>query len=107
MDSSDLPNDAGNFFKRLLNFDSLIGGSLVKIIYFLGLFGIVIWTVVALLASVTAMRYDVGSGLGALVLALVGLVFGTLIWRFMCEIYVIMFNIHDRLGEIRDRLPPR
>jgi hypothetical protein len=35
------------------------------------------------------------------------LVFGAVMWRFTCELWVLMFKIHDRIGEIRDRLPPR
>ena len=28
-------------------------------------------------------------------------------WRFICEMWLLMFLMYARMGEIRDRLPPR
>ena len=28
-------------------------------------------------------------------------------WRFICEMWLLMFLMYNRMGEIRDRLPPR
>ena len=37
----------------------------------------------------------------------IALAFGALVWRIVIEIYMVIFSINDRLGEIRDRLPPK
>lgn len=85
----------------------MVAPTVLKIVYWLGLAGIVLWALFALFAAINMMSYSAASGLGMLLLALVGLLFGTLIWRIMIEIYMVIFSINDRLGEIRDRLPPR
>jgi len=95
--------EIGDLFK----FDKMVAPTVLKIVYWLGLAGIVLWALFALFAAINMMSYSAASGLGRLLLALVGLLFGTLIWRIMIEIYMVIFSINDRLGEIRDRLPPR
>ena len=37
-------------------------------------------------------------------LAVIGTALGALVWRVVCELWMLGFNIYDRLGEIRDRL---
>ncbi len=94
-------------FSSLFSFDKLIAPTVLKIVYWIGLVGIVVWFLVAIVAAFGLMSYSVGSGLGSILLAFVGLVFGTLLWRVMIEIYTVIFGIHERLGDIRDRLPPK
>jgi len=95
--------EIGDLFK----FDKMVAPTVLKIVYWLGLVGIVLWALFALFAAVNMMSYSASSGLGMLLLAVVGLLFGTLMWRIVIEIYMVVFSINDRLGEIRDRLPPR
>ena len=95
--------EIGDLFK----FDKMVAPTVLKIVYWLGLVGIVLWALFALFAAVNLMSYNATSGLGMLLLAVVGLLFGTLMWRIVIEIYMVVFSINDRLGEIRDRLPPR
>ena len=90
----------------LFNFDKLVAPTVLKIVYWIGLVGIAVWFLVAVVAAIGLMGYSVGSGLGGILLAFAGLIFGTLLWRVMIEIYTVIFGIHERLGEIRDRLPP-
>ena len=101
------PHDAKSIISRLLSFDVLIGGQLLKILYYVGLVGIVLWTLAALFAALNAVQYSGVAFLGGLLVAAAILIFGTLFWRFTCELWMVIFKIHDRLGEIRDRLPPR
>ncbi|HYG30504.1 MAG TPA: DUF4282 domain-containing protein [Allosphingosinicella sp.] len=94
------------FFARLLDFEHLMGAALIKIVYYIGLVGIALWALVALLGSLNAGRYGGGEAvLLGLLMSVVVLVVGTLFWRFTCELWMVMFKIHDRLGDIRERLP--
>lgn len=97
-----------NFFTRMLGFEHLIGALLIKIVYWLGLAGIALYILFGLAAVSQMSRYGAGSmgGLGLLAVLLGG-AFALLFWRFMCELWMVVFKIHDRLGEIRDRLPPK
>ncbi|HEX8624667.1 MAG TPA: DUF4282 domain-containing protein [Allosphingosinicella sp.] len=102
--------DAGGFqsiLSRFWGFDRLIGSALVKIVYYIGLVGIGLWVLIALFGSLRTLDYSVAAGLGGILITLVGAVFAVVFWRFTCELWLIIFQIYNRLGEIRDRLPPR
>jgi hypothetical protein len=96
-----------NIVSRFWGFDKLIGSALVKLLYYVGLVGIGIWMLIALAASLGASEYSAGAGLGGMLVTLVLGVAGAIFWRFTCELWLIIFQIYNRLGEIRDRLPPR
>jgi hypothetical protein len=95
--------EIGDLFK----FDKMVAPTVLKIVYWLGLIGIVLWALFALFGAINMMSYSAASGLGMLLVAIVSLLFGTLFWRIIIEIYMVIFSINDRLGEIRDRLPPK
>ena len=46
-------------------------------------------------------------GLGGVLLALVATVLSLLLWRLMCELLILAFNIYARLVEIRNLLSSR
>ncbi|MFN4096485.1 MAG: DUF4282 domain-containing protein [Sphingomonas sp.] len=95
----------GNFsFGDLFQFERMVAPTVLKIVYWLGLAGVVIWFLIALLAGVRMLEYNAAAGLGSVLIAFLGLLFGTLIWRIVIEIYMVIFSINDRLGEIRDSL---
>ncbi len=87
-----------DFVNRFLTFDKLIGATLVKVFYYLGLVGIAIMTL-GLMFSGFSQGFLPGIGM---------LIFGPIIgflallyWRFVCEIIIIMFKIGNDLGEVR------
>ena len=86
-----------NFVAELFQFDRLMGKSLIKIVYYLGLAGIVIWALIALVAGIGASAYDGGGAVAGVLIAVSILVFGTLFWRLSCELWIILFKIHDEL----------
>lgn len=94
-----------NLLSRFWGFDKLIGSALVKILYYLGLAGIAIWMLIALAGSIGVASYSAGAGLGGMFVTIVGGAFAAIFWRFTCELWLIVFQIYNRLGEIRDRLP--
>ena len=97
------PTDAKGSVGKLLNFDHMIGPSLIRVIYFSGLVLVVVYAV----GGLGAMAYSPVAGMIGILGGAILLVFGAVMWRFTCELWVLMFKIHDRIGEVRDRLPPR
>jgi hypothetical protein len=93
-----------DFVKRFINFDKLIATTLIKILYWVGLAGIAVWGVIFLVSAFGMMTQNVLAGLGMLVLLPLALVIMVLFWRFLCEVYIVIFGIYDRLGEVRDRM---
>lgn len=91
---------------RFWGFEKLIGSALVKIVYYVGLACLAIGMLVSLLGSLGMMAFAPGRGLLALIAILIGGVFGAVMWRFFCELSILAFQTYNRLGEIRDRLPP-
>lgn len=82
----------GGFF----SFRVMVSRTLIQIIYVIGMLalsGVGIWHIVA------SFRVNYGSeeylikGIGLLIL-------GNLIWRIACEIWILLFNIHDVLVSI-------
>ncbi len=94
----------GFSFGDLFQFEKMVAPVVLKVVYWLGLVGIVIWLLIALGAAVTMMDYNVGGGLLGVLVAVVGSAFGVLVWRIMIEVYMVLFGIHQRLGEVRDAL---
>lgn len=92
------------FIKRFLTFDRLIATTLIKILYWIGLISIAIFVVVAMFGGLIGMTQDFATGFAAFVGApLLGALL-LLFWRFAMEVYIVIFSIHDRLGEIRDKI---
>ena len=87
-------------FTDLFTFEKLVTPTVIKIVYWLGLLVIVIG---GLYSFFTAISVD---GLYAL-LILVGALITLLIWRVMCELYIVVFGMFERLGHIRDALTGR
>lgn len=92
-------------FQDLLTFDKLIAGSAIKFLYWLGIAIIVLFGLGSFAGSINTMSYNPGLGLLQLVVAVVGIAFGLLFWRIICEMYLTFVSMNERLGEIRDRLP--
>ena len=99
-------NGVNGIFSRFWGFDKLIGSTLIKFLYYAGLVGIGVYALIALFGTLAAAQYNAGLALGGILVALAVAIFGTILWRFTCELWLLFFQIYNRLGEIRDRLPP-
>lgn len=86
---------------RFLTFDKLIATGLIKALYWIGLILIALGM---LAVVISAFSDGFLSGLGALILAPIGGAIGLVIWRFLCEVYLVVFGIYDRLGDIQASL---
>ena len=85
-----------------MNFDKLIGTKLITILYYLGLLGIALGAIAGIFGGLAGMGISFLGGLGAIVVSLIGAVIGVLVWRFVCELYLLLFRMADDLREIRN-----
>lgn len=86
------------------SFDRMITTTFVKALYFIGFIvitaagvGLAVWAGMKLndatIARDLGWRY-VGAGVGLLI-------FGNIVWRVFCELWVVLFGIHSELASIR------
>lgn len=95
-----------SWFGKFLSFESLIGQDLIKFVYFAGLVVGAIVTIILMFASLASAGSSRGLGLmGLFVFPLIA-AFALIVWRFYCELAILLFQMYHRMGEIRDRLPP-
>ncbi len=87
----------------MASFEKLIAPRLLKVVYWIGLAGIAIFALMSLAGSLTMLQYSAATALGTMILSIVGFGFAVLFWRVMIEIYIVLFGIYERLGEIRDK----
>jgi len=81
--------------QHFLTFDKLIGTKLIKVLYYVGLVGII-------LAGLGSLFAGFKLGIGAILGAIIGTIAGILFWRFICEIYMLFFRMSDDLRDIKN-----
>jgi uncharacterized membrane protein len=90
-------------FSDLFTFKKFVAPVLIQISYWVGLVLIVLMTLVGIAGTSVFSSYYYGGGgfsVGGALLSLVGGVFGALIWRVVCEIWIVIFSVNDRLGTL-------
>jgi hypothetical protein len=91
-----LKNNGGGFF----SFRTMISTTLTKIIYVLGMIGI---TISGIFMVVQAIESRYGSDMQ--ILLGIGLILiGNLLWRIVCEGWILLFSMHDILFSIEKEL---
>jgi hypothetical protein len=90
-----------NVVSQFLSFDKLMGSSLVKIVYFLGIFGIALGLLFGVLGAFAAMTVNFMAGLGTLIAVPIGCIIAVCFLRFACELYIAIFRIADDISAIR------
>ena len=93
----------GDIVNRFLNFDKMMGTSIIKVLYYIGIVFIALGVIGAMLGALGSMRLSFMGGLIGFVMAPVFGVIGLLFWRFMCEIYILFFKISDDVSAIKLR----
>ena len=89
--------------QRLLTFDKLIGTTLIKILYYIGLVGIGLYAIIMLLTGLGVMvSQSFLGGIGIVIAAIIGGAISLLFWRFMCELYMLFFRISDDVRELKE-----
>lgn len=94
-------------FNNLMNFNVFVAPTLIRIVYWIGIVFIVLGTLMgAVGGGMMAGAYGgYGGGFNPLTF-LITLVAGALmllVWRVMCEIWIVIFSINDRLGILVER----
>ena len=92
----------GSFINRFLSFDKLIGAGLIKVIYFIGLALIAIGAVLAALGSLAAIGSEPLAAIGGFILAPIFGLISVIFWRFICELYILLFRMSDDLRDIKN-----
>lgn len=86
-------------FTDFFQFDKFLAPILIKIVYWVGLFVILL----VFLGSVLGMNlayYGERPGIGTILFTFVLCAAWALVWRILCEIWIVVFSINDRLGAI-------
>jgi Domain of unknown function (DUF4282) len=95
----------------LMGFDKFVAPTLIRIVYWIGIVLIVLGTLAGV-AGTSMMGgmggyggYGGGGGFNAAgaLFALVGGAAGLIIWRVVCEVWIVIFSINDRLGQLVER----
>lgn len=86
---------------QFLSFDKLIGSKLVVIVYWVGLIGIALGAIAGVFGGLVAMGASFFGGIGAVIMALIGGAVGLLFWRFVCEMYLLLFRMADDVRDIK------
>jgi uncharacterized membrane protein len=89
-------------FSDFLSFDRLLTPLIIKTLYVLGLITIGLGGIVGFLG---AMFSPIGGGFFVALITLLATAIMLIFWRVWIEMVLTFFQIHERLGEIRDRLP--
>lgn len=87
-------------WQDMLSFEKIIAPTVIKIVYYIGLVGIGL----ALIFSIFTAFSAYGGGIVQVITAIVACAFGALMLRIAMELYIALFGMYDRLGEIRDLL---
>ena len=78
----------------LVGFDMMVTPIIIRILYFLGLLGVLVMTVVSLFQ-------------GRILMAIGVLVFGAIMVRVYSELLILLFRIHDNLVSINQQMKDR
>jgi len=94
MVTTDHPEGMGYF-----SFRKMVSTHLIKVIYILGLIAITIGGIGMIVAGADQYNGEVFV-LGGIAL----LIIGNLLWRILCEGWILLFSIHDILGSIEKEI---
>ncbi len=89
--------------KAFFEFEKFLTPSLVKLVYWAGLIAIAVGTMMPIFVLSSGTASDVPL---LLIGAIASFIVGSILWRVVCEIIILLFRIYERMTEIRDRLPP-
>jgi len=95
-------------FRDFLSFEKMLATRIIRVVYLIGLVAAVIIGLIAFVGSLIALfSGNIANGLAGIVVTVVGVVVWLLVWRLSCEVWIVMFGIYDRLGEIKANTTPR
>jgi hypothetical protein len=81
-----------------LNFDKLIAPTLIKFVYWAGLVLILLFTLWRIFMELGFGFF--GGGIIHFFFVIIAGAVAALAWRIICELWIVIFSINDRLGVI-------
>ncbi len=90
-------------FPDLFDFNKFVAPVLIKVIYWIGLVLIVLLTLSFIAGASLFSSYLGGGGgfsVGGALFSLIGGAFAALLWRVVCELWIVTFSINERLGTL-------
>lgn len=91
----------GGFASRFTSFDKLIGPVLIKVLYWIGVVGIALGVAVGIIGALASFRYSPEAAVVGIVSAPIGGVIGLIFWRFLCELYIVLFRISEDISVMK------
>lgn len=79
--------------KNFFSFRSMLTSAIIKLVYALGVFALVFGGLFIALNGGVKILYG---------LAII--IFGNLFWRVFCEVWILLFSIHEILASIEKKL---
>lgn len=93
-----------DFVTRFLDFKTLMGAGLVKLVYYLGLLGIGLGVIGGIFGALgTMFGLSFTTGLGMLIAVPIGGLFALCFLRFACELYIVLFRMGDDIAALREK----
>ncbi|MCK9245536.1 MAG: DUF4282 domain-containing protein [Anaerolineaceae bacterium] len=92
--------------RSLLNFDKMITPVIIKILFYIGIAFSVIGGVVALFGGIinAFQQGSIAPALGGLIAGPIVIILGILVSRVYAELLIVLFEIHQNLVAIKDKL---
>ncbi|WP_373696402.1 DUF4282 domain-containing protein [Hyphobacterium marinum] len=96
-------------FERLISFETFIAPVIIQVFYWIGFTLITLVSLVMIFGPFLGswsyeiyrlMPFTLGSGF---IIGILYFIIAQLIWRFLTELYLVIFSINDRLGQLRDK----
>ncbi|WP_282755053.1 DUF4282 domain-containing protein [Desulfuromonas thiophila] len=86
--------------KKMLNFDEMVTPSIIKIIYYISIFAVVLTGLIQLFTGLNSSY-----GGGAVVFSgIVTILIGPIVVRIYCELMILLFRIYEKLCEISNTM---
>lgn len=99
--------------EAFIGFRKLVSGTIIKIIYATGVFALIVVGLLTIaypfLVDLTGMT-ELQTSLSPTIYILTGLLIltvGNLLWRLICEGWILLFSIHEILASIESKLKER
>lgn len=93
-----------DFVFKLLSFDRPMGQTLVRVVFYLGLAGIVLGTIAGMFSGFAGGFL---SGIWTIIVAPIGGVIAVLYWRLVCDALLALFRMGDDLAAVRTLVQTR
>ena len=83
--------------KEFLGFRKMVSTLIIKILYILGALALTLGGIITFFLGITGWNDE---GLGLALIGVGALIIGNLLWRIICESWILLFSIHDILASI-------